>query len=932
MNCSRPIHWPTLAALLLICLAGPAVAAEAPAPPRKVVTIEGITEYRLANGFRFLLFPDESSSTVTVNMTVLVGSRHEGYGETGMAHLLEHMLFKGTPTHRDIPKLLKERGAKFNANTSYDRTTYFEAMPATDANLEFGIKLEADRLLNSYVKREDLVSEMTVVRNEFEMYENSPDAILSQRMWAVAYEWHNYGKTTIGNRSDIERVPIDRLQAFYRKFYQPDNAFLTVAGKFKPEKALAYVNKYYGALKFPRRLLDKTYTEEPTQDGERTVTLRRAGKVGLVGVMYHIPAGVHPDYPAVEVLNEILTSEPSGRLYKALVETKKATSVNGGAYALHDPGMLEIVAQVAPKPVGSLKDVRDTLLNVLEVEAGRHKKATREEVDRARRKLLKERALLMTRSSQFAMHLTESIAQGDWRLFFVHRDRLAKVTPADVDRVAAAYLKRTNRTLGTFMPTVNPLPDRARIPSTPDAGELVKNYKSSETIAAGEAFTPTPANIEKRVRRSTLPSGVKTALLPKKTRGQAVTLTLSLRYGNEKSLNGRTNAAQFLGPLLVRGTKQHSRQEIQDELDKLEAQLETGGDGGQLTVTIVAKRNTLPAVLKLLREVLREPTFQPEEFDILKRQLRDELDKQSVDPMALASRWLQRHLSPYPKDDVRYVPTFEESIQRLQAVTRDQVVRLYKEQLGGESGELVVVGDFDPEVVTKEFTGMLGGWKATVPYRRIPNPARADFKGTRHRILTPDKESAMYLAGLKFALKDNDPDYPALRIGSFLFGEGSLSSRLANRVRKKEGLSYGVGSVLRADAKDKSARFLMYAICKPTNIGRVDKAAAEELTKFLKDGLGEAELAEAKKSYFEKFKSDLASDATVAGVLSDGLSVGRTMAYYDDFMAKVAALKPDDVVKAFRKYVDPRALAIVEAGDFKQAAAKAPEDKGKSGK
>jgi zinc protease len=280
--------------LFLVFLSVPAApAAEA---PRKVATVEGVTEYRLPNGARVLLFPEATRPTVTINMTVLVGSRHEGYGETGMAHLLEHLVFKGTPTFPDVPKALRDHGASFNGTTNFDRTNYFETMPATDENLEFGIKLESDRLVNSFVRREDLASEMTVVRNEFERGENSPQAVLGQRIYASAYEWHNYGKSTIGNRSDIERVPIENLRAFYKKYYQPDNVVLIVAGKIGEAKTLALVQKYLGSIPRPARVLSNTYTEEPAQDGERTVTLRRVGTVGSVGVAYHIPAGSHRDW------------------------------------------------------------------------------------------------------------------------------------------------------------------------------------------------------------------------------------------------------------------------------------------------------------------------------------------------------------------------------------------------------------------------------------------------------------------------------------------------------------------------------------------------------------------------------------------------------------------------------------------------------------
>ena len=781
--------------------------------PTKVATIEGITEYRLNNGLRLLLFPDSASPNVTVNMTVLVGSRHEGYGETGMAHLLEHMVFKGTPKHPNVPKALRDHGANFNGTTWVDRTNYFETMNATDENLEFAIRLEADRLVNSYVKHEDLISEMTVVRNEFERGENSPERILSQRMTAAAYEWHNYGKSTIGNRSDIERVPIDRLQAFYKKYYQPDNVMVIVAGKFDEKKALEYLTKYFGALKKPDRKLDATYTEEPAQDGERFVTLRRVGTVGAVGVIYHIPAGSHEDFPAIEVLETMLTEAPSGRLYKLLVESKKASTVKGSASASHDPGVLEI--SVSVDKANALEAVRDLLTDNLE-KLGTEKIAD-EEVARAKTKLAKNRELQMNDANRIGITLSEWAATGDWRLFFLHRDRVAKVTADDIARVSKKYLQRSNRTVGLFIPSEKP--QRAEIPATPDVTALVKDYKGSEKIVEGEFFDATPANVEKRVQRSTLSTGVKTALLPKKTRGESVTVELSLDFGNPESLKGNQSATQFLGPMLMRGTKKHSRQQLSDELDKLKARVIPSSTIGNLSFSITCKRETLPAVLALLGEILREPTFPEAEFDVLKRESKETLEKNKTEPNALAGRALQRKLNPFDKDDVRYVPTIEESIERLEKVTLAQVKKMYEEQLGGTSGELVVVGDFDPEPTVKAAEDALKDWKAKTPYQRIERPADTGIKGEKIVIETPDKKNAMYIAGLMLALKDTDPDNAALEVGNYLFGGGPLSSRLGDRVRQKEGLSYGVGSMFGADAQDKSARFMMFAICNPDQHG-----------------------------------------------------------------------------------------------------------------
>jgi zinc protease len=904
----RSIPAAVLLGASMLLFTAPAQAAD-PAQPAKVTTVEGITEYRLDNGLRVLLFPDPSRPIVTVNLTVFVGSRHEGYGETGMAHLLEHMLFKGTPTHPNVPKALRDHGARiFNGSTWVDRTNYYETMPATDENLDFGIKLEADRLVNSYVKREDLASEMTVVRNEFEAGENNPENILSQRMMAVAYEWHNYGKSTIGNRSDIERVPIENLQAFYRKYYRVDNCILVVAGKFDEKKALDYIGKYFGVLKKPAQSVDATYTEEPAQDGERVAVLRRVGSVGAIGAVYHIPAGPHPDYPAVEVLEDCLTSSPSGRAYKALVESKKASTVNGVAYGWHDPGVIEITAKVEP---AGIDVARDTLVETLESLS--KAPITPEEVERSKTRYAKLHEQLMADSASLAIQLSEWAGAGDWRLFFLHRDRVEKVTADDVNRAAAKYLTRNNRTIGVYYPTAKA--ERAAIPESPKVADLLNGYKGRADTAAGEAFDPTPENIEKRVARGQI-GGVKTALLPKKSRGEMIELRLNLRFGNEQSLKGLTTASDLLGSLMRRGTKHHDRQQLTDELDKLGAQLGLSSDPGELSVTLHVKKSNLLPALKLVREILREPALPEKELEILKRETGERYTRAKTEPTALASRTMQRKLTPYDKDDVRYVPTIEESIARLDAVKLEDVKKVYEAQLSGQVGELAAVGDFDPDALQKAISDILLNWKSETAYRRIERPAHTDLKGGKETIETPDKANAVYLAGLVYPLKDSDPEYPALQVGNYLLGGAPLASRLSNRVRGEQGLSYGIGSQFSADPIDKSAHVALYAITNPKNMGKVDSLIAEEVGKFLKDGVSLSELDEGKRAYTEQMKVQRSDDGTLASQLATALFAGRTYAYYGDLEKKILDLKPADVNAAAKKVLDPGKLIIVEAGDF----------------
>src|SRR5882672_4060809 len=373
---------------LLPILAFLPAAAFAALPPgvSKTASVEGVDEYAFANGLKVLLFVDPTKPTTTVDVTYKVGSRQENYGETGMAHLLEHMLFKGTPSLPSVFSEFSRRGMQFNANTSYDRTTYFETFAASPATLDFVLKIEAERMTRSTFSKTELDSEMTVLRNEYESGENRPQSVLWKRMAAVAFDWHNYGKPTIGARSDIENVPFERLRAYYRMYYQPDNAVLTIAGKFDAERTLALVARHFGALPKPARTLPKLYTVEPAQDGERSVTVRRVASTQWLGAMFHLPQGANPDATAFEALSEIMTVAPAGRLYKALIEGKKASAVENWTFAQHDAGFVIFWAQV---PLGDSMDAaRDTMLATL-YDVAAHP-VTAAELDRVRTKAQKD--------------------------------------------------------------------------------------------------------------------------------------------------------------------------------------------------------------------------------------------------------------------------------------------------------------------------------------------------------------------------------------------------------------------------------------------------------------------------------------------------------------------------------------------------------------
>jgi zinc protease len=630
-------------------------------------------------------------------------------------------------------------------------------------------------------------------------------------------------------------------------------------------------------------------------------------------MVYHVPAGTHPDFPAIELLGGILAESPSGRLYKALVDAKKASSVNDFEYQLAEPGVIMFLAQLRKEH--SIEEARkimnETIHGILT------EPPSAEEVERVRTKLLKQIDLAMNDSGRIGVELSEWAAMGDWRLFFLYRDRIQKVTPEDVKRVAAAYLKDSNRTVAMFIPTEKP--DRSDIPAAPDVAAAVKDYKGRAAIAAGEAFDPSPANIDARTTHATLPGGMKLALLSKKTRGNEVRAVINLHFGDARSLMGRSPAADMAGRMLMRGTAKHSRQQIQDELDKLKAQLRVSGSATGANVSIETTRPNLPAVLKLAAEILREPSFPDTEFEQTRQSTLARIESSKSDPQFQAFHELRRHLNRYPKDDVRAVKSPEEEIADYKKVTLDEARQFYKDFYGASNSEMAVVGDFDAAEIRKLAGELFAGWKSPRPYERVI-ASYQKVEPVNRTIQSPDKANAMFAAGAPLKLTDEDPDYPALALANYILG-GNPSSRLLNRWRHKEGWSYGGHSAVEAGTKSDAGMFMAFAILNPINMQKLEAAFQEEMQKVIQDGFTEAEIADAKKAWAQERIVARSNDAALAQRLALNEFFGRTMAWSADFDRKIQALTAQQLQAAVATRLDPKQMAIFKAGDFKKAGA-----------
>lgn len=910
------------AGLLIAFSAVPTTAAPdtpaASALPQGVTTvrsIEGVTEYHFANGLIVLLIPDDGAQKTLLNVVYKVGSRQESYGETGMAHLLEHMLFKDTPEHKNIPQELQKRGMVFNATTSFDRTNYFEQFNVGDENLGYALGLEADRMQHAPVTRKDLDSEMTVVRNEMENGENSPSGVLEKRLYSAAFGWHNYRNTTIGARSDVEHVPAERLQAFYHRYYRPDNAVLILAGRFNPAKALASIDATFGRIARPGTPVPELYTVEPAQDGEHNVMVRRVGDIQAIMVGYHIPAAGHPDAAALKVLAKILGDDPAGRLHKALVEKGLATSASATAELQIDPNLF--VADAHLPKTGNAETAVKAMQQTIEGVA--NQAPTDEELQRAKSGLAKWYEMVTRDSVSVGNLLTEYVASGDWRLFFVRRDEIAAVTAADVQRVAAAYLQRSNRTTGVFAPLDKP--ERVDIPATPDLAARLKDYKGHEALAAGEALDPDPLKIEAKLQRFALNEGGKLVVLPKAARGHTVRVMMRLHFGDEASLTGKAQQAAYMAEMLKRGTSQHTRQQIADAMDRMKSVLQINGGGQTLTVSLTTDRANAAEAIALTGEVLRNPVFPANELEQVKAEDIAGIEAGKKNPASLARKMFSRAFDTHPAGHPDHVYTDAERVAQIKALSPATLKAFHDQFIGAQAMDVAVVGDIEVDTVRAEIEKAFKGFHASTAYvRMVEHPAKV--AGLDEHVETPDKDGAFITGGQPLAMSVNDPQYPALVTATTILGGSTLHSRLGDRIRVKEGLSYGTQAGLDVDQVDASGALLVLASAAPQNIAAVKRGFVEEIARWRDQGVTAAELAEVQSEILNGLRLGRATDGGVVGILVQNEELGRTMQWIADIESKVKALTVDSVNAAIKSLIDPAKMSYFAAGDFANAKAK----------
>lgn len=885
----------------------------------------GCTEFTWPNGLKVVLQEDRSRPVVEVLVVYKVGSRNEGLGVTGIAHLLEHMMFKGTKKFNpdkgnSLDIMLAPIGASTNANTWYDRTIYHELVPSS--YLELVLKLESDRMRNLRLRQADLDSEMTVVRNELEQRENYAGGAMRQAMYATAFQAHPYRHDTIGWVSDVEGMPVSALSDFYNLHYWPNNATLVVSGDFDSLETLYLIDKYFGKIARSPQDLPKVYTVEPEQKGERRFKLGLAGNVRMVSMGFHTPSTSHADIYALNMLSSILGSsyQPDSRLYKELFETGLVSRVYASCDELKDPGLFTVSADVGAD--ASTDAVEQAVRR--EIERLQTELVSDEELSAIKIANRKGTVLVRADAARMAFTLGGAEAHSTWRWLVDYDDKFDAVTAEDVQRVARTYFQEKNRTVGILVPEQEQVEAEIVVDAAEDAtaggAAAAAGKKPQRRVRKSRAKRPveleklpiTRTNFAPRIVQKVLPNGLTVVALPFEGSGAAA-VNVYVKTGNYLDPRDAVNLSDIVADMLPMGSEDLNKSQLASQLRLLgvTGSLRPWVRPGKTVMGEMVPSGDVPQLLKLLAHVLRHPTFNQVDLETIKRQMRASYQHGKNSPGSVAATALTR--VAYAPDALYFVPSHDELTQHLDRMDVAALRGFHTRTYVPSATVVAVVGDIDVEAAVRHVEQAFGDWIGG-PAIALPDDAPVLLAPRTVRIPMVDKSSVDIALGHPGDLDVNDADYDAATLGNAIFGGDTMLGRLGSRLRVEEGLTYGVYSSFWD-----SFRGAPFSISLSVNPANVDKAVG--LTRsiwreFLDGGITQAELDREAGRAIGTFQLRLASFWGVAHELSEYAARGIDLASMDDYAVKMSAITVDQVNAAIRRHMHPDNASLAMAGTF----------------
>jgi zinc protease len=901
--------------LAALALLASLAAAALPANVERVETFRGVSQYRLkSNGMTILLVPNRASPVFTFMVVYHVGSRNEAPGNTGSAHLLEHMIFnKSTENfgrakgHKTFQEVLYEAGAdagSSNMTTWYDRMNGYSTLPSD--KLDTAMRIEADRLGRALILDSERSSEMSVVRNEFEIGENNPGQALGKAVIAAAIQAHPYHWSTIGYRSDIEGVTTEKLREHYKTYFHPNNAEALLVGDFDDEAALATFDREFGAFPRSAHPIPQVITVEPPQEGERRVVVRRPGTLNLVMLGYIRPGALHPDFVPLEVLQAILSEGVNSRLQEALVEKGLATNVSANNFTLRDP--LPLLKSATVSPGKSPEEVEAAIMAVVAGIAERG--VTEAEVRRAQQQIEVEVVRSRDGTYNFAQSLGESVASTDWKWFLTYVEQVKRVTAADVQRVAAAHLTPEHATVGWFVPT----PAAAKKPPAVVAAPVANTAKppAPEPPARASA-APVKASFASHTLRKVLANGIVLDVME----NRAVP-TVAIRgiafAGDASAPEGKPALPALTARMLARGTATRTKEQIGALLDDVGATRTYTPGLTEVGIAANGMARDLPPLLDVIAEELAKPAFSAEEITKAKRELENDYLRNDDNTSLRAMQRLGQLV--YPRGHPYYAYDRAERAASLQAATEADLRAFHASRYAGRGLVIAIVGDVDAQktvaLVEKTLGALPRGQR--IVYASTPRVAAGD-KPVREAVTLRGKANMNIVLGAASGLRRLDPDYEAALVANAALGQTALSSRIGRRVRDTEGLTYQIFSRF-GQSDELDGLWYVNVNVAPQNLAKALRSTREELDKYAREG-ATAEEIEAQKSFFAgNFQVGLGSNAGIAAALATAEKFGFGPRYLDEYPQRIKAVTVEQANAAMRKHYFADRLNVFVAGDL----------------
>jgi zinc protease len=874
---------------------------------KKINSLNGIVEYKLENGLIILLCEDNTYNKVTVNITYMSGSNDEGYGEYGIAHVLEHMLFKKSKNFPDIKKSLQKKGAIFNASTWFDRTNYYETFTSIEENINFGISLEYDRMINGIILQDDLNDELSVIRNECEMIDNDPVNVIHDELMSVAYKFHGYGRTTIGNKFDIEKVNIDLVKKFYSKHYFPGNAVLIISGKFDKENVLNIINNKFSLIKKNKENLFKFYIKEPTQEGARNFIIKKNTNISFCAIGYHICSAISDEFASIQILSNILTNEKYGFLHKQLVMKNIATNLFSMVYMLKEPGMFLIFSRPSAKM--STFKVLKCMHSLLEEKEKKYIKLNL--FESTKYKLLNEYHKIFSNSENLALELTEYIGLNNWKLLFWNKEQIEKITIEKVRSVANKYFIENNRTSGMLIDQKNNIKaffhEKIR-----DKRLFIfssKLIKDSETLFSSKKSN----NYWPKEKIVEVFNFNKVVFLKKKIRNQLCQVRIVIHFGNKELLLGKSSVINLLSSMFMKGSFRYSELKIDDKINKLYSSIFFSSNRECIEANIVSVNKNINKVMKIFSHLLKYPKLNLEKFNALKEKKIFDIKEMIYDPEKIGFNEMLRLKYPWSNDNFYYRKSLFEKIEEIKKVSINDIREFHINCISSRNMNISFLGNAKEDSFLKNFKNHFSSMDFNTFYKKKEEKFILN-KNKRKIINIPEKKMAIVIISFNFNMSYESKYYSAIRFGNYVFGE-SMNSRLMLRVREKEGLSYGAASWLNVGNIYKNSSFNMYAICVSENVKKLEKCMINELDKFRRYGLKKEEFADNIKSFELYFNTMMLDNNKLSSMLIDNLENNRSFSFYKKMMEEIRTLKLKDINENLVEILNYKNLSVVISGD-----------------